>query len=248
MSQVSATTDYTPKICLNWYQNKKLSRLVIIVTLLILLATNVLHSQKLNGKYILSDGYSYESRPIFTISNGKFTEIVNGHMGSSTIGEGTVHLKSRKLTFKYSDIPNQDSSHYTVQFAPIKVARDTAILHLMVTEEGTGPAMVNVWCIDSLNKVHSRSMTDTFGYKYLSIPANKMMSKVEIISLGYFIVRLPLSKFYGHSSDINIDLKKVKVLYRSAGEVVFRVVSYKKDKILLKDEKSNRYTLQRLKD
>jgi hypothetical protein len=248
MRHVSANTGDNPEICPNQYQDKKLSLLVLIVTLLMLLATNVLHAQKLDGKYILLDGYSYESRPIFTISNGMFTEIANGHMGSSTIGEGSVQLKARKLTFKYLDIPNQDSSHYTVKFAPIQVARDTAILHIRVAEEGTGPAMVNVWCVDSLNTVLCKSMTDTAGYKYLSIPADKNISKVEIISLGYFIVNLPLSKFYGHLSDINIDLKTVKMLYKSAGETVYRIVSYKKDKILLKDVKSNLYTLQIFKE
>jgi outer membrane lipoprotein-sorting protein len=139
--------------------------------------------------------YSDESRPILTISNGQFTEIVNGHLEDSTIGEGTVLLSSRKLIFKYLDIPNQDSSQYSVKFAPIRIARDTAILHLRVTEKGTGPTMVNVWCVDSLNKVLSKSITDTAGYKYLSIAANKNISKVEIISLGYYIVHLPLSNF-----------------------------------------------------
>jgi hypothetical protein len=108
-----------------------------------------------------------------------------------------------------------------VKFAPIRIARDTAILHLRVTEKGTGPTMVNVWCVDSLNKVLSKSMTDTAGYKYLAIAANKNISKVEIIILGYYIVHAPLSKFYGHSSNVNIELKTAKVGYKSAREVVY---------------------------
>jgi len=248
MRKVSANIDGTQKIFPNQYQNRKLVTLILLVPLLISLGTNVLHAQKLNGKYVLRLNNSHsEEVPNITISDGKFSQIIYGHVGNA-VSEGTVQLKSRKLTFKYLEVPNQDSSHYTVKTYPIKVGRDTAILHLRAVEEGTGPNMVVVWCVDSLNKVLSTSFTDKAGNKYLSIPANRTISKVVIFSLGYFDVRLPLSKFYGHSSEINIELKKVRVAYSHPPDVTYKVVSFMKDEILLKDEKSNRYNLQRIKE
>lgn len=206
---------------------------------IILISNNCL-AQTIDGKYSLKVNADEGNRE-FVFTNGKFSDIYIGNVGTRIVGRGDYKVVDKKLILNYRQQVDQDSAAYTIDKQPIS---NTAKSHLSIKilDEQNRPMAGLVSLVNYSGATVTTIITDTTG-KCNFITSDHDVKFLEINYIGYSKATIALKSLAGFNATVKAVLHPQTTTYRVATQVIYTIDDFSSEAISLHSKQEGKLQL-----
>lgn len=220
------------------------SKVMFSLALAFLILLNMVAiGQKLQGKF-LKRAAPDSGGQFMTFNDGKFTDTICQHL-TNAYGVGRYTLSGRKLTLRYTEFPNRDTSAYTLERKPIDSEAGKLTVNFFIAGEAV---FGEVHTLDPKGKILKRHPTNAQGVLSLNIEDVKDVEAIQMIGAFFYPVILPKAQLLGKDTKIRVDFKDAEKYYIPPGTKKFEVLNRHKDSFVLKSESGEKLVFDRYEE
>ena len=220
------------------------SKVMFSLALAFLILLNMVAiGQKLQGKF-LKRAAPDSGGQFLTFNDGKFTDTIYQHL-TNAYGVGRYTLSGRKLTLRYTEFPNRDTSAYTLERKPIDSEAGKLIVNFFI--EGNA-VFGEVHMLDARHNILKRYRTDAEGFLSIDVDAGENVKTIQMIGTFFYPVILPGKILLGRDTKIRVDFKDAAKHYLPPGTKKFKVLERHKDSFVLQSESGEKLYYDRYSD